>query len=141
MSVCEARAGEINILTIEIKVRPSIAERIRHCKRIYQLNVSNQATIPNVRPEAVIEVDTVVDSSGYHPVYFGPLPTAIAGVCNMAATVQDLTVEAAMSGSRQLALQALLMDPMVYSMEIDTVGMMLDEMLQAQKIWLPRFFN
>ena len=123
------------------KVDELIEALLFNRKRIYQLNVTNQGTIPNVLPEAVIEVDTVVDGSGFHPVYFGPLPTAIAGVCNMAATVQALTVEAAMSGSRQLALQALLMDPMVYSMEVNTVGEMLDEMLQAQKVWLPRFFN
>lgn len=108
---------------------------------IFQLNVMNRGTIPNVLPEAVIEVPTVVDGFGYHPVQFGPLPTAIAGICNIAATVQDLTVEAAMKGDRKLALQALLMDPLSYSMDIETVRKMLDEMLMAQKVWLPRFFE
>jgi alpha-galactosidase/6-phospho-beta-glucosidase family protein len=46
-----------------------------------------------------------------------------------------------MRGDRQLALQALLMDPMTYSMEMDTAEKMLDEMLQAQRNWLPRFFG
>lgn len=46
-----------------------------------------------------------------------------------------------MNGDRQLALQALLMDPMVYSMEVDAAAKMLEEMLEAQKIWLPRFFD
>ncbi len=108
--------------------------------KVFQLNVMNQGAIPNVLPQAVIEVPTIVDGFGYHPVRFGPLPTAIAGICNMAATVQDLTVEAAMKGDRQLALQALLMDPLTYSMEIDAASRMLDEMLEAQRIWLPRFF-
>ncbi len=108
---------------------------------VFQLNVTNQGAISNVMPEAVVELNTAVDRFGFHPVHFGPLPAAIAGVCNMAATVQDLTVEAAMTGDRRLALQALLMDPLVYSMEIDEVGKMLDEMLLAQKVWLPRFFK
>jgi hypothetical protein len=56
-------------------------------------------------------------------------------------TVQGLTVEAAMKGDRKLALQALLMDSLVYSMEIEHASQMLDEMLLAQKVWLPRFFN
>jgi alpha-galactosidase len=109
--------------------------------QIFQLNVMNRGAISNVLPEAAVELFTVVDAFGFHPVYFGPLPTAIAGVCNIAATVQDLTVEAAMTGDRKLALQALLMDPLIYSMEIDTASQMLDEMLMAQKPWLPRFFD
>jgi alpha-galactosidase len=109
--------------------------------KVFQLNVMNRDAIPNVSPEAVVELFTLVDAFGYHPVQFGPLPTAIAGVCNAAATVQDLTVEAAMHGDRKLALQALLMDPLTYSMEIDTAGKMLDEMLMAQEVWLPRFFE
>jgi alpha-galactosidase/6-phospho-beta-glucosidase family protein len=108
---------------------------------VFQLNVMNRGAIPNVLPESVVELFTVVDGFGYHPAYFGPLPTAIAGVCNIAATVQDLTVESAMKGDRTLALQALLMDPLTYSMEIDSASKMLDEMLMAQKVWLPRFFD
>ena len=72
--------------------------------------------------EALIEVPTIVDRFGYHPVQSGPLPTAIAGICNIAATVQELTVEAAMKGDRELAMKALLMDPLLYSMEIDTAS-------------------
>ena len=108
---------------------------------IFQLNVTNHGAIPNVVPEAAVELPVVVDAYGFRPVHFGPLPPAIAGICNMAATVQDLTVEAAMKGDRKLALQALLADPLVYSMEISEVSQMLDEMLLAQKVWLPRFFK
>ena len=105
------------------------------------MNVTNRGAISNVVPEAAVELFTVVDEYGYHPVQFGPLPTGIAGICNLAATVQDLTGEAAMKGDRKLALQALLMDPNVYSLEIDVVSKMLDEMLITQRVWLPRFFN
>jgi alpha-galactosidase len=108
---------------------------------IFQLNVMNRGSIPNLSPEAVIEVPTTVDGFGFHPVQFGPLPSGMAGICSIAAAVQDLTVEAAMKGDRQIALQALLMDPLSYSLEIDTARKMLEEMLEAQRIWLPRFFD
>jgi len=123
------------------KVDQLICSTLFDQHKVFQLNVINRGTISNVLPEAVVEVNTVVDSFGYHPVQFGPLPTGLAGICNIAATVQDLTVEAAMNGDRKLALQALLMDPMIYSMEIDSAGKMLDEMLKAQQAWLPRFFG
>ena len=82
----------------------------------------------------------LADRFGYHAIQFGPLPTGLAAICNAAAAVQDLTVEAAMKGDRKLALQALLLDPMVYSMDLATAGKMLDEMLLAQRDALPRFF-
>jgi len=108
--------------------------------QVFQLNVTNDGAISNVIPEAVVELFTVVDQYGFHPVQFGLLPPGIAGVCNLAAAVQDLTVEAAMQGDRKLALQALLLDPDVYSLEIQEASQMLDEMLLAQRVWLPRFF-
>jgi alpha-galactosidase len=123
------------------KLDKLICSSLFNQKRMFQLNVMNEGAIFNVLPEAVVELDVLVDAYGYHAVQFGPLPAAIAGVCNIAATVQDLTVEAAIDGDRDLAFQALLMDPLVYSMEIEEAGRMLDEMLDAQRIWLPRFFD
>ncbi len=123
------------------KLDKLICSSVLNQNNVFQLNLMNRGSIPNVLNDAVIELPTVVDQYGYHPVQFGNLPTAIAGICNTSATVQDLTVEAAMKGDRQLALQALLMDPLCYSMEIDEAESMLDEMITAQKVWLPRFFE
>jgi alpha-galactosidase len=109
--------------------------------RVFQLNVTNGSAIPNILPNAVVELPVAVHAFGFQALQFGPVPPGVAGVCNMAATVQDLTVEAAMQGDRDLALQALLMDPLVYSMDMRQAGQMLDEMLAAQRVWLPRFFN
>jgi alpha-galactosidase len=140
-SAARGEGGFVTSYESREKLDKLICSSLFNQGRIFQLNVANHGAVPNVLDEAVIEVPTIVDGFGYHPVQFGPLPTAIAGICNVAATVQDLTVEAAMEGDRQLALQALLMDPLVYSMEIDAARKMLDEMLDAQKIWLPRFFE
>jgi alpha-galactosidase/6-phospho-beta-glucosidase family protein len=45
-----------------------------------------------------------------------------------------------MKGDRKLALQALLLDPLMYSFEVEEAARMLDEMLLASKSVLPRFF-
>ena len=109
--------------------------------KAFTLNVPNDATIANVVSEAIVEVSVVCDAWGFHPVQFGDLPPAIAAWTNLYAAVQDLTVEAAMSGDRKLALQALLMDPLCYSLDISEVSAMLDEMLAASRPVLPRFFG
>jgi alpha-galactosidase/6-phospho-beta-glucosidase family protein len=55
--------------------------------------------------------------------------------------VQDLTVEVALQGDRHLALQALALDLLTYTLDLDETERMLDEMLEASRPVLPRFFG
>ncbi|NPV08552.1 MAG: hypothetical protein HPY83_11410 [Anaerolineae bacterium] len=109
-------------------------------KRIYDLNFMNRGAIENVMPEVVVEAPVQIGAHGFHPLHFGELPPAVAGWVNLLGTVQDLTVRAAVEGDRKLALQALLLDPMCYSLEVQQVRSMMDEMLEANKEWLPAFY-
>jgi alpha-galactosidase len=77
--------------------------------------IYNQGTIPNLSPDLAVEVPVVVDGAGIHPVSLGPLPDPIAKLLSMQASVQQLSVEAAVQASRELALQTLLIDPVVNS--------------------------
>jgi alpha-galactosidase len=77
--------------------------------------VYNNGAIPNLPADLAVEVPVVVDAAGIHPVSIGPLPDPIAKLLHMQASVQQLAVEAAVQGSRELALQALLIDPVINS--------------------------
>jgi alpha-galactosidase len=77
--------------------------------------VYNRGAIPNLPPDLAVEVPVTVDASGVHPVSLGPLPDGIAKLLHMQASVQQLSVEAAIHASKELALQALLIDPVVNS--------------------------
>jgi alpha-galactosidase len=77
--------------------------------------VFNQTTIPNLPPESAVEVPIMVDAAGVHPVSLGPLPDSVATLMTTQIGVQQLAVEAAMHASKELALQALLIDPAVNS--------------------------
>ena len=46
-----------------------------------------------------------------------------------------------MKGDRKLALQALTLDPLTYTLDLAETERMLDEMLQASRPVLPRFFS
>ena len=52
---------------------------------------------------------------------------------------QELTVEAALSGSRAGVLDAMLTDPLASALPYEDVVSMTDEMLAATAAWLPRF--
>jgi alpha-galactosidase len=77
--------------------------------------VYNAGAIPNLPPDLAVEVPVVVDATGIHKVSLGPLPDPIAKLLMMQASVQQLAAEAAVRGSKEIALQALLIDPIVNS--------------------------
>ena len=59
----------------------------------------------------------MTDADGVHPISLGPLPDPIAKLLTMQVNVQQLAVEAAVHASKEIALQALLIDPVVNSAE------------------------
>jgi alpha-galactosidase len=93
--------------------------------------VLNRGTIPNLPGELAVEVPVVADAAGIHPISLGPLPDPIAKLMSTQASVQQLSVEAAVHASKELALQALLIDPVVNSTTA-AVGL-LDELWEANK--------
>jgi len=101
------------------------------------VNIRNEDCITNVPDWAVVEVPAVAGTDGIRAVKMGALPAGIAALVNMQVHWQDLVVEAAVSGSRQLALQAMLADPVVHSAEAAEKA--LDELLKVHAAYLPQF--
>jgi alpha-galactosidase len=101
------------------------------------VNVRNDGLIPNLPPEAVVEVPGMIDGAGVHGISPGPLPEGIADILSARARQQELTVDAALTGSRTLALQALLADPLTPSLE--AAEAMVDEALAVHARHLPAF--
>ncbi|MDI7275767.1 MAG: alpha-glucosidase/alpha-galactosidase [Anaerolineae bacterium] len=104
---------------------------------IEAVNIRNEGLIDNVPAWAVVEVPAVVGADGVKGVHVGALPAGVAALVNTQAHVQDLVVEAAVQGSRELALQALLADPVVESAE--AAERTLDELLHVHLPYLPQF--
>lgn len=89
---------------------------IHNKKRVLESGiVFNRGVVPNLPPDAAVEVPVMADAAGVHPISLGPLPDPIAKLLNMQVSVQQLAVEAAVHASKEIALQALLIDPVVNS--------------------------
>ncbi len=82
------------------------------------LNVPNRGTLAFLDDEAVIEVPCRVDASGARPHSVGPLDLAAQGIVASVKAVERVTIEAAVSGSRSLAVQALALHPLVGSVPV-----------------------
>ena len=103
----------------------------------YNANLPNTGQIPNLPMDAIVECPAVADASGMQPRQTKPLPTAIAGTLASRFQWAEVTVEAALEGSRDKFVQALLIDGAVKS--IETAYRLADELLAAQKEYLPQF--
>jgi alpha-galactosidase len=102
------------------------------------LNLPNRGQIANLPTDAVVETFGVIDANGAHGLPAGDLPPGILNVVSTHVTNQEMIVEAALTGDKNLALQALVNDPLVR--EVEGAEKMLDEMLFANRQFLPRFF-
>ena len=110
--------------------------------RVYRghFNVVNDHTIPNLPPDAVVEVPGYVDGNGISIPAVGDLPLGCAAVCNASISVQRLAVEAAVHGDIELLRQAVLLDPLVSAVcNPPEVWHLVDAMLVAQAPWLPQY--
>jgi alpha-galactosidase len=84
--------------------------------------------------DAAVEVPVVVDANGIHPISIGDLPPAIAALLTVQVFVQQLAVDAAVKASKEIALQALLVDPVINS--IDAAYKILDELWEINKPYI-----
>jgi alpha-galactosidase len=101
------------------------------------VNLPNDGHIANLPKGAIVEVPGVATADGVHGLAMGELPPAVVGWIQAQLAVQELVVEAALTGSRQVALQALLADPVVDS--VRAAERVLDELLALERAYLPQF--
>ena len=110
--------------------------------RVYRghFNVRNRGVIPNLPPDAIVEVPGYVDRSGLSIPVVGDLPLGAAAICNNSIQVQRMATRAAITGDVDLLKQAVLLDPLVGAVcNPPEVWQMVDEMLVAQAEWLPQY--
>jgi 6-phospho-beta-glucosidase len=91
-----------------------------------------------MEPDAVVEVPSIVGAQGPAPLAMGPLPRPVRGLTMAIHQYEWLAAEAAASGSRRLALQALMAHPLVRSKRVAEA--ILQEGLAAHREHLPQFF-
>jgi alpha-galactosidase len=80
-------------------------------ERIIHANVVNHGLIDNLPDGTVVEVPSLVDGTGVHPLPFGNIPPQGAALNRTYLSVAALTVEAARTGNPELVRQAVLVDP------------------------------
>jgi 6-phospho-beta-glucosidase len=105
---------------------------------IQPVNVRNDGAIADLPENVSVEISCVITKSGPKPLSFGRLPLPVRGLVQTVKAYEELAVEAAVTGDRRTALQALLANPLVP--EKSTVPALLNALLEANRDYLPQFF-
>ena len=75
-----------------------------------------------------------MDGTGISPIYVGALPPQCAAMNMTNINVQLLTIEAAVTGKKELVYNAAMLDPHTAAeLSIDDIVSMCDELLEAHK--------
>ena len=107
-------------------------------ERELYVNVRNGGLIANLPDQCCVEVPADVDAGGARPRAVGALPPQLAALNRTFFNVVELTVRAALDGSREHVYQAALLDPNTSAtLTTQQVVAMCDDLLDAHKAMLP----
>jgi alpha-galactosidase len=115
-----------------------IFDSIRRDRRNwYAANVPNNGAVPNLPKDAVLELPCVATANGLMPVPQAELSPALTAIVLRRLAAIEAQVEAAVTGSRKLFTEALILDGGVS--DHATAVKLTDALIAAQKEHLPQF--
>ena len=97
----------------------------------------NNGAVPDLPPEAAVEVSAYIGATGAKAIAFGPFQPAERGWLQCMKNMEWCVEEAAVTGDYGKALQAFILNPQIPSGA--TAKRVLDELLLAHKKYLPQF--
>ena len=103
-------------------------------------NVANTNLVTNLPPNACVEVPVWASRKGLSPVHVGALPPSCAVLTNLTSTIEEMAVEAALTGDPRLVFQAIAHDPLTAAvLSLAEIKQMVNEMFQQNRAHLPQF--
>ena len=106
--------------------------------RVVYGNVPNDGLIDDLPAGCTVEVPCLVDGNGVQPTHIGALPPQLAALIRTNVNVQELTVEAALTGRREHVYHAAMLDPHTAAeLDLDQIHALVDALLDAHGDWVP----
>ena len=107
--------------------------------RVVYGNVPNDGLIDDLPAGCTVEVPCLVDGNGVQPTQIGALPPQIAALIRTNINVQELTVEAALTGKREHVYHAAMLDPHTAAeLDLDQIHALVDALIDAHGEWIPQ---
>jgi alpha-galactosidase len=105
--------------------------------RIYSVNLPNEGQVPNLPQGAILEAPAIAGHGAIRPLEQPPLPAGLVGTLATRLAWVETVVEAALEGSRDKVVHALVLDGSAPSLAV--AERLADDLLAAQAQYLPQF--
>ncbi len=101
-------------------------------------DVRNGTALPDLPPEVCVEVPARVYRDRTEPLPIGTLPLRVRGLVQTVKAYEELTIQAALTGSIDIAIEALMANPLVSS--FGKASRFFERVLENERSFLPQFF-
>ena len=106
----------------------------------FNANLKNKGYVTNIDEGACVEVPVIADRDGIRVKGVYTLPPQISALVSHSAKLEEMAVQAAINGDRDLVLQAVLQDPLTASVcSMEEIYNMVQEMFEKNKAYLDYF--
>ncbi len=103
-------------------------------------NVPNEGYVDNLPHAACVEIPVIANTKGFNPVRVGKLPPQCAALVNASIAVEEMVVEAAMTGDAEMVYRAICYDPLSAAvLSLAEIRKMVKEMFAKSSRHLPQF--
>ncbi|HHW47969.1 MAG TPA: hypothetical protein GXX14_05045 [Clostridiaceae bacterium] len=106
-------------------------------KKVFSVNMPNNGVLPNLPYDSILEMPAAATASGMVQLKVNNFPEIFEKFLLKHIAIADLTVEAALTGDKRYFVEAVLMGG--YLTNEKEVEKMVDELIEAQKQYLPQF--
>lgn len=101
-------------------------------------NVRNFGLIDNLPEGACVEVPMYASKKGIKATHVGALPTQVAAIANLNASVHELAVQAVLENDKEKLYRACKLDPLTSAvLSLEEIDAMVTEMLEAAAPYIP----
>ena len=103
-------------------------------------NVPNNGLVSNLPQGACVEVPVMASRRGLNSIAVGAIPPQCAALNNINIAVEQMAVEAALTGDPMMVFHAVVYDPLCAAvLSLAEIKKMTQEMLNKNEKYLPRF--
>lgn len=102
-------------------------------------DVRNGITLPDLPPDVCVEVPTRIYSDHTEPLPIGAMPLSVRGLVQTVKAYEELAIQAALTGSKEIAIEALMANPLVGS--FGKARQFFDQVLENERTYIPQFYK
>ena len=103
-------------------------------------NVPNTGLIPNLPEGACVEVPVLVDKAGFQPIQVGPLPPEAALLTQLSSGIEEMAIQAALTGDPVAIFRAIAHDPLTAAvLSLAEIKQMVNALFDQNRDYLPQF--